>query len=122
MKGGNSTTLSVFLAFYSWKEKWQDKYILLEQCPPSARRQQRPSQWHPGCGMDEENKFELDVRIQGPYSAFMTRKGPNPLLFVALSLSSFAIFFVVIKHRENTNPASLNPRQADHPLVPPRHH
>jgi len=100
--------------------KMQDiKYIRFERCLLSARRRWQPSQWHPGCGMDEENKFELDVRIQGPYSAFMTRKGPNPLLFAALSLSSFAIFFAVIKHREST---SLNPRQADHPLLPPRRH
>ena len=68
--------------------------------------------------MDEENKLELNVRIQGP-SLFllMTRKGPNPLLFVALSLSSFAIFFAVIKHRQGTSPTT---RQADHPLLPPR--
>jgi hypothetical protein len=66
--------------------------------------------------MDEENKFELDVQIQGPF-LFMTRKGPNPLVFAALSLSSFAIFFAVIKHRQGT---SLTIRQADHPLLPPR--
>lgn len=68
--------------------------------------------------MDEENKLELDVRIQGPF-LFMTRKpeGPNPLLFAALSLSSFAISFAVIKHRQGT---SLTTRQADHPLLPPR--
>ncbi|TFK42838.1 hypothetical protein BDQ12DRAFT_676873 [Crucibulum laeve] len=50
-----------------------------------------------------------------------SRKAPNPWLFVALSVSSFAIFYSVIKRREQTNPASLQPRQADHPLVPPRH-
>jgi hypothetical protein len=53
--------------------------------------------------------------------ALMTRKGPNPWLLVALSLSSFAAFYSVVKHREQTNPASSLPRQADHPLVPPRH-
>ena len=66
--------------------------------------------------MDEENKLELNVRIQGPF-LFMTRKGPNPLLFVALTLTSFGIFFAVIKHRQGT---SLTTRQADHPLLPPR--
>jgi hypothetical protein len=66
--------------------------------------------------MDEENKFELDVQIQGPF-LFMTRKGPNPLLLVALSVSSFAVFFAVLKHRQGT---SLTIRQADHPLLPPR--
>lgn len=66
--------------------------------------------------MDEENKLELDVRIQGPF-LFMTKKGPNPLLLAALSLTSFAVFFAVIKHRQGT---PLTIRQADHPLLPPR--
>lgn len=43
---------------------------------------------------------------------------PNPWIFVALSASSFLTFYVLIKYREKTNPASLNPRQQDHPLVP----
>lgn len=49
------------------------------------------------------------------------RKGPNPWVLLALSASSFAAFYLVVKNREQTNPASAYPRQADHPLVPPRH-
>lgn len=47
------------------------------------------------------------------------RKGPNPWLLVALSLSSFAAFYSVVKHKERINPASSQGRQFDHPLVPP---
>ena len=48
-------------------------------------------------------------------------RGPNPWLLVALSISSFVAFAAVLKTRETTNPASSQPRQLDHPLVPPRH-
>lgn len=52
---------------------------------------------------------------------YMTiRKGPNPWLLVGLTVSSFAAFFFIVKQRENSNPASFRPRQADHPLIPPR--
>ncbi|KAF8876032.1 hypothetical protein CPB84DRAFT_1796165 [Gymnopilus junonius] len=51
----------------------------------------------------------------------MSPSPPNPWLLLGLSLSSFAVFFAVVKRREQTNPASRLPRQADHPLVPPRH-
>jgi len=51
----------------------------------------------------------------------LPRQGPNPWLLLAFSLSSFAVFAVVVKHREKNYPASAQPRQADHPLVPPRH-
>jgi hypothetical protein len=54
-------------------------------------------------------------------STVTSRKAPNPWIFLVLSLSSFAAFALVVKHRENTNPASKQPRQADHPLIPPRH-
>ncbi|TFK72576.1 hypothetical protein BDN72DRAFT_316924 [Pluteus cervinus] len=49
------------------------------------------------------------------------QKGPNPWLFVVVSLTSFAAFYSVVKRRETSSPASLQPRQQDHPLVPPRH-
>ncbi|KIK82286.1 hypothetical protein PAXRUDRAFT_85278, partial [Paxillus rubicundulus Ve08.2h10] len=49
------------------------------------------------------------------------RKGPNPLLFLGLSLVSCGAFFLVVKYREATHPASKQPRHHDNPLVPPRH-
>jgi len=49
----------------------------------------------------------------------MHGKAPNPWLFVALSVSSFATFYILVKHRAKTSPASLQPRQLDHPLIPP---
>ncbi|KAG2079173.1 hypothetical protein BDR04DRAFT_997831 [Suillus decipiens] len=50
-----------------------------------------------------------------------TRKGPNPFLFLGLSLASFGIFYYIVKRRETAYPASKQPRQHDNPLVPPRH-
>jgi len=64
---------------------------------------------------------EFEVHCQVCMTQPPIRKGPNPWLLLALSLSSFAAFFTVVKRREQTHPASLQPRQADHPLVPPRH-
>ena len=49
------------------------------------------------------------------------RKHPHPALFVAISALSFAAFYATLKHRATTHPASAQPRQHDHPLVPPRH-
>ncbi|TBU28981.1 hypothetical protein BD311DRAFT_662308 [Dichomitus squalens] len=49
------------------------------------------------------------------------RKHPNPLLFVAVSALSFVAFYATLKHRSVHYPASAQPRQHDHPLVPPRH-
>ncbi|KAF5346172.1 hypothetical protein D9758_009920 [Tetrapyrgos nigripes] len=46
-------------------------------------------------------------------------KPPNPFLLVGLSAASFFAFYLVLKRREQTNPASKLPRQQDHPLVPP---
>ncbi|KAF9232011.1 ADK-domain-containing protein [Melanogaster broomeanus] len=54
--------------------------------------------------------------------AFDLRRRPNPLLFIGLSLVSCGAFFLIVKHREATHPASKQPRQHDNPLVPPRHH
>ena len=48
-------------------------------------------------------------------------KHPNPLLFVAVSALSFAAFYATLKYRSVHHPASAQPRQHDHPLVPPRH-
>ncbi|KAH7921486.1 hypothetical protein BV22DRAFT_728207 [Leucogyrophana mollusca] len=50
-----------------------------------------------------------------------TRRGPNPFLFLGLSVASFGVFFYILKRREATHPASKQPRQLDNPLVPPRH-
>lgn len=49
------------------------------------------------------------------------KKHPNPLLFVGISALSFVAFYATLKYRQATYPASAQPRQADHPLVPPRH-
>lgn len=67
--------------------------------------------------MDLSGMVEMEVHVQ----LLMSPSPPNPWLLLGLSLSSFAVFFVVVKRREQTNPASHQPRQADHPLVPPRH-
>ncbi|KAI0713333.1 hypothetical protein C8Q76DRAFT_620153 [Earliella scabrosa] len=48
-------------------------------------------------------------------------KPPNPVLFLAISALSFAAFYATIRYRAATHPASAQPRQHDHPLVPPRH-
>ncbi|RDX45461.1 hypothetical protein OH76DRAFT_955436 [Lentinus brumalis] len=48
------------------------------------------------------------------------KKHPNPLLFVGISALSFVAFYATLRYREATHPASAQPRQADHPLVPPR--
>ena len=48
-------------------------------------------------------------------------KHPNPFLFVAISGLSFVAFYATLKYRAATHPASAQPRQHDHPLVPPRH-
>ena len=47
-------------------------------------------------------------------------RGPNPLLLLGLALVSAGTFFLVVKHREATHPASKQPLQHAHPLVPPR--
>ena len=52
----------------------------------------------------------------------MTRRAaPNPVLFVAVALSSFAAYYALVHHRAATSPASSRPRPNDHPLVWPVH-
>lgn len=46
-------------------------------------------------------------------------KPPNPWLFAAVSVSSLFTFYIILKQREKSHPLSQQPRQADHPLVPP---
>ncbi|KAF8553393.1 hypothetical protein OG21DRAFT_1252297 [Imleria badia] len=48
------------------------------------------------------------------------RKGPNPLLLFGLIFASAGTFYLIVKHRETTHPASKQPLQHAHPLVPPR--
>ncbi|KAH0830465.1 hypothetical protein J3R83DRAFT_1890, partial [Lanmaoa asiatica] len=50
------------------------------------------------------------------------RKGPNPLFFFGLFLAAGGTFHFIVKHREATYPASKQPLQHAHPLVPPRQH
>ena len=49
------------------------------------------------------------------------RAAPNPVLFVAVALSSFAAYYALVHHRAATSPASSRPRPNDHPLVWPVH-
>lgn len=58
------------------------------------------------------------MRVKEQISA---RKGPNPFLFLGLSVASFGVFYYIIKRRETVYPASKQPRQHDNPLIPPRH-
>ncbi|KAF8124013.1 hypothetical protein EV363DRAFT_724944 [Boletus edulis] len=51
-----------------------------------------------------------------------TRRGPNPFLLLGLILASGGTFYFVVKRREATHPASKQPLQRAHPLVPPRQH
>jgi hypothetical protein len=73
--------------------------------------------------MDESGMAITDVHDRG--NPICNRdchmRAPNPWALAGLSLSSFIVFFTVLKHREKSHPASLQPRQLDHPLVPPRH-
>ncbi|KAI0735659.1 hypothetical protein C8Q76DRAFT_610805 [Earliella scabrosa] len=48
-------------------------------------------------------------------------KPPNPVVFLVISALSFAAFYATIRYRAATHPASAQPRQHDHPLVPPSH-
>lgn len=75
-----------------------------------------------GAGAEGEDVgwvFKVSVHVQ--LASMPPRTGPNPWLLLGLSLASFATFYSVVKSREETAPASQRPRQADHPLVPPRH-
>ena len=58
------------------------------------------------------------VRMKTPQSR---RGAPNPALFVAVALSSFAVYYILVHHRAATAPASSRPRLNDHPLVWPVH-
>lgn len=49
------------------------------------------------------------------------RKYPNPLLFVGVSLASYAAFYYLVLHRQATYPASQQARHRDSPLIPPIH-
>src|SRR6266702_279953 len=48
------------------------------------------------------------------------RSAPNPALFAAVALSSFAAYYTLVHHRAATSPASSR-RPNDHPLVWPVH-
>ena len=61
------------------------------------------------------------VSSSRPLSMAPPKKHPNPLLFVGISALSFVAFSATLRYRQATSPASAQPRQADHPLVPPRH-
>lgn len=71
--------------------------------------------------LEAERVETLNVDGIGGLPSMPPRQGPNPWLLLGLSVASFAAFYVTVKHREQTYPASQQPRQADHPLVPPRH-
>jgi hypothetical protein len=47
-------------------------------------------------------------------------KPPNPFVLLSITCASFAAFYLVLKHREASHPASIQPRQHDHPLTPPK--
>jgi hypothetical protein len=49
------------------------------------------------------------------------RRPPNPALFIAVALASFAAYYTLVHHRAATAPASSRPRLNDHPLVWPVH-
>ena len=49
------------------------------------------------------------------------RRAPNPALFLAVALASFAAFYTLVHRRAATAPASSRPRLNDHPLVWPVH-
>jgi hypothetical protein len=68
------------------------------------------------------------VSVKGNYFNFMPvgssrspRRAPNPALFLAVALSSFAAYYALVHHRAATAPASSRPRLNDHPLVWPVH-
>ncbi|KAI9566548.1 hypothetical protein HD554DRAFT_2025314 [Boletus coccyginus] len=50
------------------------------------------------------------------------RKSPNPFLFLGLIVASGGTFYLIVRHRETAHPASKQPLQHAHPLVPPRQH
>jgi hypothetical protein len=47
-------------------------------------------------------------------------KPPNPFVLLSITCASFAAFYLVLKHRETSYPASNQPRHQDHPLTPPK--
>ncbi len=44
-----------------------------------------------------------------------------PASFVGISLLSYGAFFLLLKHRQDTYPASTQPRHRDSPFIPPIH-
>ncbi|KAI0340150.1 hypothetical protein BDW22DRAFT_1334971 [Trametopsis cervina] len=50
-----------------------------------------------------------------------TNKFIIPASFLGISLLSYGAFFVLLKHRQETYPASHQPRQRDSPFIPPVH-
>ncbi|KAI0693891.1 hypothetical protein BC835DRAFT_1275384 [Cytidiella melzeri] len=50
-----------------------------------------------------------------------TNKYLIPASFVGISLLSYGVFFLLLKHRQNTYPASAQPRQRDSPFIPSVH-
>lgn len=44
-----------------------------------------------------------------------------PVSFVGISLLSYGAFFLLLKHRQDTYPASTQPRHRDSPFIPPIH-
>jgi len=55
----------------------------------------------------ESTPISFEKLLAGFLDGMTIKRGPNPWFFVALSLSSFAVFVFVIRKREKTNPASL---------------
>ena len=56
----------------------------------------------------------IDIQSMNPKNV------PNPFAFAGLSLIATGTLYWLLKRRESTYPASIQPRQHDHPLVPPR--